>query len=105
MVRPRTDSPMESRLRWEIVRSGLPCPVVNYLVRGVGGEVVAMPDLAYPRWRIAIEYDGDVHRTDRRTWRRDIARRQALESLGWRVITCTADYVLRTPDRALAWIR
>jgi hypothetical protein len=105
LVRAGTDSCMESRLRWLIVRAGLPCPVVNTLVRGPQGEVVAMPDLAYPALKIAIEYDGDVHRTDKRTWRRDIARRQALEALGWRMITCTADDVLRTPDRTLTWIR
>jgi very-short-patch-repair endonuclease len=64
-----------------------------------------MPDMAYPALKIAIEYDGDVHRTDRRTWRRDIARRQALEALGWRVITCTADDIDRTPDRTLSLVR
>ncbi|GIG37295.1 DUF559 domain-containing protein [Cellulomonas pakistanensis] len=104
-VRPGTDSPMETRLRWLLVQAGLPCPEVNVLVRDSSGWVVAMPDLAYVRERVAIEYDGDVHRTDRATWRRDIARRQALESLGWRVVTCTADDVLRHPDRAVAWVR
>lgn len=104
-VRPGTDSPMESRLRWLLVDAGLPCPEVNVLVRSEDGWVVAMPDLAYVRERVAIEYDGDVHRTDRNTWRRDIARRQALEVLGWRVVTCTADDVFRHPDRPVAWVR
>lgn len=104
-IRPRTDSCMESRLRWVIVDAGLPAPVVNAVVRRPSGEVVAMPDLSYPTMRVAIEYDGDVHRTDRTTWRRDTARRQELERLGWRMVTCTADDVLRTPDRTLDWIR
>lgn len=104
-VRPGTDSPMETRLRWTLVQAGLPCPAVNVLVRADDGWVVAMPDLAYVRERVAIEYDGDVHRTDRATWRRDVARRQELESLGWRVISCTADDVLRHPDRVAAWVR
>ena len=104
-VRAGTDSPMESRLRWLLVQAGLPCPEVNVLVRSDDGWVVAMPDLAYVRERVAIEYDGDVHRTDRDTWRRDIARRQGLEALGWRVVTCTADDVLRHPDRAIGWVR
>jgi hypothetical protein len=105
LVRPRTDSPMETRLRLTLIEAGLPCPVVNHRVLGRSGEHVAMPDLAYVPQRIAIEYDGDVHRTDARTWRRDIARRQGLEALGWRVITCTADDVLRDPDRAVGWVR
>lgn len=104
LVRARTDSPMETRLRLILVHAGLPCPVVNLLVRAPDGTVVAMPDLAYPRQRVAIEYDGDVHRTDPATWRRDIARRQGLEALGWRVITCTADDVQHHPERPLAWV-
>jgi hypothetical protein len=105
LVRARTDSPMETRLRWLLVQAGLPCPTVNQPVYGPDAELVAMPDLIYLRHRVAVEYDGDIHRTDRATWRRDIARRQGLEALGWRVVTCTADDVFRQPDRAVAWVR
>lgn len=103
-VRPGTDSCQETRLRVALVRTGLPCPEVNKPVLDVGGRFVALPDLSYPEHRVAIEYDGDVHRTDARAWRRDVARRQALEHHGWRTITCTADDV-RSPGRAFAWIR
>jgi hypothetical protein len=105
LVRAGTDSPMETRLRVLLVLAGLPCPEVNVLIRDDRGEVVAMPDLSYPGLRVAIEYDGDVHRVDRGVWRRDIARRQAMEALGWRVITCTSDDVHRTPARTVAWVR
>lgn len=104
-ARAGTDSCMESRLRWTLTDAGLPCPSVNALVRDTDGQVVAMPDLSYEEERVAIEYDGDVHRTDRRTWLRDRTRRAALESLGWRVIACTADDVLRHPDRPVTWVR
>jgi len=103
-LRSGTDSCQETRLRLAIVASGLPCPEVNLPVLGQGGVFIALPDLSYPELRVAIEYDGDVHRTDARAWRRDIARRQALEDLGWRQITCTSDD-LRDPTRALGWIR
>lgn len=105
LVRAGTDSPMETRLRVLLVLAGLPCPEVNALIRDDHGEVVAMPDLSYPAHRVAIEYDGDIHRVDRSVWRRDIARRQAMEALGWRVITCTSDDVHRTPARTVAWVR
>lgn len=103
-LRQGTDSCQETRLRLALVDGGLPCPEVNRPVVDAGGRFVALPDLSYPDRRVAVEYDGDVHRTDARTWRRDIARRQALEHGGWRLITCTADDV-RAPDRALTWIR
>lgn len=105
LVRARTDSPMETRLRWLLVHAGLPCPTVNQPVHGPDGELVVMPDMTDVGHRVAVEYDGDVHRTDRSTWRRDIARRQALEALGWQVITCTADDVLHHPTRAVTWVR
>jgi hypothetical protein len=104
-VRAGTDSPMETRLRVLLVLAGLPCPEVNVPVRDRWGDIAAMPDLSYPEQRVAIEYDGDVHRVDQRVWRRDIARRQVMESLGWRVITCTSDDVHRTPDRTASWVR
>ena len=105
LVRPGTDSPMETRLRGVLVQGGLRTPHVNALARAPDGTVLARPDLSYPDEKIAIEYDGDVHRTDRSTWRRDIARRQSLEAHGWRVITCTADDVLQYPERPVAWVR
>lgn len=105
LTRPGTDSSMETRARLVIVQGGLPCPIVNQPVLDNYGRFVALPDMSYPELKIAIEYDGDVHRTDQATWRRDIARRQALEAQGWRVITLTADDVLRHPDRLLSWLR
>jgi len=104
-VRPGTDSCMESRARWVLVDAGLPCPLVNAAARDATGRFLALPDMSYPELKIAIEYDGDIHRTDKATWRRDIRRRQALEAAGWRVITCTADDVLRNPERLVAWVR
>jgi very-short-patch-repair endonuclease len=35
---------------------------------------------------VAVEYDGDQHRTDRRQYVMDIRRAQMLERLGWQVI-------------------
>jgi hypothetical protein len=103
-LRAGTDSCQETRLRLALVGSGLPCPQVNRPVLDGAGRFVALPDLSYPERSVAIEYDGDVHRTEPRAWRRDVARRQLLEHAGWRQITCTADDV-RDPTRAVAWIR
>jgi hypothetical protein len=96
------DSPMETRLRLLLVRAGLPCPEVNRDVFDEGGGWVARPDLSYPVLKIAIEYDGDHHRTDRVQWRRDRARDANLREAGWIVITLTADDVFRYPDRTVA---
>ncbi len=101
--RARTDSVMETRVRLVLDDAGIACEV-NRPVRDPAGRFVAMPDLSDVERRVAIEYDGDVHRTDRRVWRRDIARRQALEAAGWRVVTLTADDLRDPAAPWLAWI-
>lgn len=102
--RAGTDSNMETRARLALAAVGIECEV-NRPVLDADGRFVAMPDLSDHRHRVAVEYDGDVHRTDKRTWRRDIARKQAMEAAGWRVVTITADDVLRGNDRWLSWVR
>lgn len=91
-IRPGTDSVPETRLRVLICDSGLPEPVIGFAVTH-NGSFVGQPDLAYPEQRIAIEYEGDVHRLDLRTFRDDIERRERFEDAGWRVIRVTADHL------------
>ncbi|KRC35501.1 hypothetical protein ASE27_09790 [Oerskovia sp. Root918] len=100
-----TDSSMESRTRMILVDAGLPCPEVNMPALDRAGSFLALPDMSYPALRIAIEYDGDVHRTDPGTWRRDVERRQRLEEAGWLIITVTADDVMRHPERFIRRVR
>jgi hypothetical protein len=101
LIRPGTDSWMETDLRLLVVDAGLPEPVVNVPALNDQGQFLALPDLSYPHLKIAIEYDGDHHRTDPATWRRDVERRQLLEDAGWLIITATADDVIRHPERLI----
>lgn len=87
-ARERVESPKETETRLLLVDAGLPEPEVQHEVRE-GDRLVARIDLAYPRWRIAIEYEGDGHRTDADQWRRDIQRQRDLEDRGWIVIRLT----------------
>lgn len=105
LIRPGTDSPMETDLRLLMVDARLPGPAVNVPAVDDKGQFLALPDLSYPRLKIAIEYDGDHHRTDPATWRRDVERRQLLEDAGWLIITATADDLIRYPERLIARIR
>ena len=72
-IAPRVDSPMESETRITTTQYGLPRAVTNYTVPGAtfsNGAPITL-DLAWPEFRVAIEYDGDHHRTDKVQWRRD----------------------------------
>lgn len=80
---------METRSRLIIVDAGLPEPDLNHIIRAPDGEFVACVDLAYPRARVALEYEGEHHLTDPRQWATDIARYEALAGLGWFVLRIT----------------
>lgn len=86
LVRPRTDSPRETMLRLLIVRAGLPEPDVNLELRNRNGAFMAWGDLAYARYKILLEYDGEVHRTDERQFHRDVDRLDEIMEEDWRVI-------------------
>lgn len=103
LVRPRVDSPMETRLRLLLVLAGLPEPEINRSVYDETGWI-ATPDLHYPQQRIAIEYEGDHHRVERRQWRQDKVRSRHLRDSGWELLECTADDVLYYPLRTLDWV-
>lgn len=103
-IRHGAESPGESRLRLLLADAGLPVPLLNHELRDASGTFVARIDLAYPHARIALEYEGDIHRVDRRTWQKDIRRRERVEDLGWRMIRVTADD-LRAPAELTLRVR
>ncbi|MGF0118016.1 hypothetical protein ACQFYA_17115 [Promicromonospora sp. Marseille-Q5078] len=103
-MRPGTDSSPETRTRLALVDGHLPCPRVNEVVLAHDGTYVKRVDLTYPGLRIAVEYDGDQHRTDKAQWREDVRARRRLEELGWIVIVVVADD-LRDPRALVARVR
>ncbi|WP_285025211.1 hypothetical protein [Plantibacter sp. ME-Dv--P-122b] len=86
MMRPRTDSPMETALRLLIVRAGLPEPLVNEVISDTHGRFLALGDLVYPEQRVLVEYDGGTHFADERQIFHDIDRLDRVMAAGWRVI-------------------
>ncbi|OBG64936.1 hypothetical protein [Mycobacterium sp. E3339] len=91
LVDPGAESPRETWLRLLVIKAGYPRPQTQIPVFGEYGELIAVLDLGWEDAKIALEYEGDHHRTDRRQFNRDIARYEALSDLGWIVIRVTAD--------------
>ncbi len=58
-------------------------------MRGV--TPVAWLDMGWRDFQVAVEYDGDHHRKNRRQYVKDIARLRMLEALGWIVIRVIAE--------------
>ncbi|BDZ47005.1 DUF559 domain-containing protein [Naasia aerilata] len=103
-VRPGVRSPGETRLRLLLVRAGLPEPSLNERIYDRNGAFVAECDLVYRRARLVIEYEGDYHRTDVRTFRNDIVRRERLEDEAWTTVRVTADDLAQRPAETVSRI-
>jgi hypothetical protein len=85
---PGAESPPESHLRVRLVLAGLPRPVVQHPVRLPGG-LVLHPDLAWPDFKVAVEYDGHWH-ADPEQLHRDRRRLNQLVGAGWIVLHVTS---------------
>jgi len=83
-------SPRESWLRLLLVDAGLPAPSTQILVVD-GWTLLALLDMGWEEFKVAAEYDGDQHRTDRRQYVRDIERQRKLERGGWILVRVIAE--------------
>lgn len=90
LVDPGAESPRETWLRLLLVRAGFPVPATQILVRDEFGQIIGRLDMGWEDVKVAAEYDGDHHRTDRRQFNRDIARTETLTAMGWIVIRVTS---------------
>lgn len=88
----------ETQLRLLVASWGVPTPCVNADIYDEVGGWVATCDLVWFEQKVALEYEGDHHRTDRRQWQHDIERIRLLEALGWKVLRATSQD-LRRPAR------
>jgi hypothetical protein len=85
-------SPKETWLRLLLVRSGFPRPQTQIAVRNEWGWVEAYLDMGWEGIRVAVEYDGDQHRSSRAQYVKDIRRLEMLEQrYGWIVVRVIAE--------------
>jgi very-short-patch-repair endonuclease len=107
LVDAGAESPRETWVRLLLIEAGYPRPRTQIPVHGDYGELVAVIDMGWEDIKVAVEYEGDHHRTDRKQFNRDIARIDALTELGWIVVRVTAEDVQGGILRrvAAAWSR
>ncbi|UVI35935.1 endonuclease domain-containing protein [Brevibacterium spongiae] len=86
LVRDDVDSPPETRLRLHLIDAGLPEPVVHPAITCSLIGTQLHPDMGYPSIKLAIEYEGDHHRSSPAQFAEDNRRISALQAEGWTVI-------------------
>jgi len=97
-LRPRNNSPMETRARLLFLRGGLPEPELNVVINDrASGQWLSDSDFVWREQRVVAEFDGDHHRTDRQQWQNDVARRENLQDDGWAFIQLTYASVMLYP--------
>lgn len=103
LVDAGAQSPRETWLRLTLIDAGLPRPQTQIPVHCPESFTTYYLDMGWEDVMVAVEYDGQHHRTDRWQYARDSRRREDLERLGWIVIRVlasdmTGDIVRRVRD-------
>jgi hypothetical protein len=98
------ESPKETWLRLLLVRNGYPRPRTQIPGLSPDGRRWYYLDMGWQDRMLAVEYDGDHHRSDPIQFAYDIRRLADLDELGWRLVRVAArsrpDDVLRRLRKA-----
>lgn len=76
-------SPKETWLRLLLIDAGYPRPTTQIPVRDDWGYPFAYLDMGWEDVRIAVEYDGEHHRTDVDQWKWDVRRLRMVQEQDW----------------------
>lgn len=97
----RSRSRPESRIRAAIRLAGLPAPRVNRAIYDEHGQWLGEPDLHYEEARLAIEYNGAGHASERKM-RKDSVRTLDFQRAAWKVLVYTAPHAFERLDEVVS---
>jgi hypothetical protein len=104
LVDAGAESPRETALRLMLIRDGYPRPLTQIPVLSPDGRRRYYLDMGWRTLMVAVEYDGDHHRTNRERFAYEVERAEDIRSAGWLVVHVAARHrpvdVLRRVRRA-----
>jgi very-short-patch-repair endonuclease len=104
LMDPESGSVLESVCRVLMLEHGLATPETQLVIRQAG-RIVGRVDFAWPGSRLVVETDGFAFHSDRKDYRRDRRRGNALALAGWTVLRFSWEDVMHEPDYVIASIR
>lgn len=90
LVDAGAQSPKETWLRLVLIRAGLPRPQTQIPVYDDFGDAAAYLDMGWDDVKVAVEYDGEQHRSDRWQYTRDVRRSEMIDRRGWILVRVVA---------------
>ena len=84
------ESPKETWLRLVLIDAGLPRPRTQ--IRVSDGYRTAYIDLGWDEPMVGLDYEGEHHRSERRTYVGDIGRYELIAGIGWNDIRVVAEH-------------
>jgi very-short-patch-repair endonuclease len=92
LVDEGAQSPKETWLRLLLIKAGFPKPQTQIPVNGPDGYPKYFLDMGWKDIMLAVEYDGDQHRTSRPQFVWDVARLDYIRQVGWTHIKVIAEH-------------
>jgi hypothetical protein len=93
-----SESAMESEARLVMIDHGLPVPELQFTIRALSGQRWRV-DFAWPRARVAAEYESVEWHAGRAEMLRDKARFAGVQETGRIVVPITIDDIRQRPER------
>jgi hypothetical protein len=88
LVDPGAESPRETWLRLLVIRHGFPRPQTQIPIHNEYGVLVAVVDMGWEHIKLALDYEGDHHRSPA-SFTKDIRRHDDVTELGWMDVRVT----------------
>ncbi len=92
LVDSGAQSPKETRLRLLLIKAGFPRPQTQIPVPGPDGYPKYFLDMGWQDIKLAVEYDGDQHRTSRAQFVKDAERLEYIHQVGWTHIRVLSEH-------------
>lgn len=104
LLSTQSASAPETHLRLLIREWGLPEPQLDHDVYDSTGRLLGCSEIVFPRYRLAMEYEGGHHLTDARQWNRDIDKYSDYAAAGWETLRVTASLLYQQrPSLRYRW--
>lgn len=105
LIRVGSASTLETEYRLDAAAAGLPEPELDVEIRDESGRLLGISEVVHREFRIAVEIEGDHHRTSRAQWNRDIEKYAAYAAQGWEVVRLTSTHIRGRSPRGVKMVR